>query len=120
MSDDTYINNHPQSSSRSSQKAERNSLSSVKPFSARLLDLTRINSTVGSRKKSKNERVDYVPINKGLSLFGGAGLYLFLGDTYDQSATLEFALPDCVASGRNGIENLTYRNDSSTESENTS
>ena len=49
-----------------------------------------------------------------------AGLYLFLGDTYDQSATLEFALPDCVASGRNGIENLTYRNDSSTESENTS
>ena len=47
--------------------------------------------------------------------------YFFnLGDTYDQSATLEFALPDCVASGRNGIENLTYRNDSSTESENTS
>lgn len=105
LSDDTYINHHPQSS-RSCQKTERNSLSSVKPFSARLLDLTRINSTVGSRKKTKNDRVDYVPINKG--------------DTYDQSATLEFALPDCVASGRNGIENLTYRNDSSTESENTS
>ena len=59
------INQHPQSSRSSSQKTERNSLSSVKPFSARLLDLTRINSTVGSRKKSKNDRVDYVPINKG-------------------------------------------------------
>ena len=62
------INHHPQSSRSSSQKTERNSLSSVKPFSARLLDLTRINSTVGSRKKSKNDRVDYVPINKGCFL----------------------------------------------------
>ena len=57
---------HQPRSSRSPSKTERNSLSSVKPFSARLLDLTRINSTGGSRKKSKNDRVDYVPINKGM------------------------------------------------------
>ena len=71
------INHHPQSSRSSSQKTERNSLSSVKPFSARLLDLTRINSTVGSRKKSKNDRVDYVPINKGWFFIYEFSLFIF-------------------------------------------
>ena len=41
-----------------------------------------------------------------------------LADSFENSATLEFTLPDCVIlPASSGIDNVTYRNDSSAESE---